>query len=1108
MSARKTINLHRSSALGAMCALLAVLAVAAPAFATGPVWQVSSEGLPTALPPGGRGQYQIEIANVGEIASTGMVTVVDTLPSGVTATAAGELLVGQTGGIGESYWHCAGAMVVVCHSEAEITPSPLSGQFATNGLAALLSPSLVGLLAPTLAIEVNVSPTAAGVETNTVEASGGGAVASAVDSAPQTIAASTPNVGFSRFGVEVLNRDGSPDTQVGSHPYAMTTSFTLNNNLIPKGAFFPDVESSQEMRDVQVDLPVGLVGDPQATPKCPRAVFDIREIEPNNPSPPCPADTQVGTVVFRPGGRFPRETTLFPLYNLVPPPGMPAQFGFAFQSKLGFIDAGVRTGAGYGLKVELRNIVETKLLETTVTLWGVPGDPNHNAERGVRVVTGAPYGEAAIKPLLTLPSQCGASLTTSIFADFWQEPGPFTAEGDPETSSPLWKSATSTAPASTEGCEKLAFSPTLTLRPETSASSTPTGVEADLRVPQTPDIPEGLATSDLKNATAILPEGMVLSPSQANGLQACAPEQVGLNNAAEASCPEASKVGAVEVTSPLLEGPLEGSVYLAQQGNAGPAQGSNPFNSLVAIYVVVEEPKAGVLIKLPGKVSLNPVTGQLTTAFSENPQLPFSDFKLTFFGGGRAPLVTPQACGFYPVDSVLEGWSGATAPASVPTNGFSINAGCTQGFAPAFVAGTTVNQAAGFSPLTVSVARNDGEQELSGVTVNTPPGLLGMLSNVTLCSEPQAQQNACPASSQIGHVTIAAGPGPTPAVLPQAGRAEDPVYLTGPYNGAPFGLLILTHAEAGPFNLGPVPVRASIRVDPHTGQLTVVSDPLPRILQGIPLQLRHVNVIVDRPSFTFNPTDCEPLAVNGTIASTRGAQAQVSSHFQAVNCALLGFTPKFTASTQAKTSKADGASLHVNVGYPSGGMQASIASAKVTLPKQLPARLTTLQKACTEATFAANPAACPAASSVGTAKVVTPVLDEPLTGPAYLVSHGGAAFPDLDVVLQGQGVTLDLVGNTDIVKQITTSTFASVPDAPISSFALMLPAGPDSALAPNLSAKAKGSMCAINLVMPTTLVAHSGARLTQNTKVAVTGCPKVHHKARPKRRRKAQKGRK
>jgi hypothetical protein len=429
-----------------------------------------------------------------------------------------------------------------------------------------------------------------------------------------------------------------------------------------------------------------------------------------------------------------------------------------------------------------------------------------------------------------------------------------------------------------------------------------------------------------------------------------------------------------------------------------------------------------------------------------------------------------------------------------PIEGFSVETECSHGFSPDFTAGTTNNEAGAFAPFSVSVSRPDGDQMVGAVSVTAPPGVAGMLPQVPLCGEPQAAQGLCPAASLIGHVTVVAGPGPFPVTV-DGGQ----VFLTGPYRGAPFGLSIVVPAVAGPFNLGNVVVRAAVDVDPHTAQVTVVSGPLPTIVQGIPLQVRAVDVHLDRSGFVFNPTNCAPLAATGTIASAEGASAAVSSRFQAADCASLRFDPGFAVSTKGSTSKADGASLGVKI--TSGAGQANIAKVHVSLPGKLPSRLTTLQKACTEATFAQNPAACPAASVVGTARAVTPVLGVPLGGPAYLVSHGGAAFPDLVLVLQGEGVRLDLIGNTDIVKSVTTSTFASAPDVPVTSFELKLPEGPHSALATDLPVKAHGSLCGSKLLMPTTIVGQNGAETVRSVKIAVTGCRSAQIKHVAKRKK-------
>jgi hypothetical protein len=432
----------------------------------------------------------------------------------------------------------------------------------------------------------------------------------------------------------------------------------------------------------------------------------------------------------------------------------------------------------------------------------------------------------------------------------------------------------------------------------------------------------------------------------------------------------------------------------------------------------------------------------------------------------------------------LTPWSGG--PAATPSSTYTV-AGCSAPrFAPSFLAGTASNQAGAFSPFSVTFSRADADAPLGAVSVTTPPGLLGLLKAVALCEEPQAALGQCGPGSLIGHTTAGAGPGPTPVYL--GGQ----VFLTGPYHGAPFGLSIVVPAVAGPFNLGNVVVRAAISVDPNTTQLTVTSDPLPRILDGIPLQVKTINVTVDRPGFIFNPTSCDPLAVTGTLGATNGSSSPVSARFQAANCQGLPFKAKFTAATQAKTSRANGASLQVHILYTPGG--ANIRSVAVTLPKQLPARLSTIQQACLAATFQANPATCPAGSLIGTATASTPILAQPLTGPAYLVSHGGAAFPDIVIVLEGQGIRFDLTGNINITKQgITSSTFATVPDAPISSFTLLLPEGPHSGLS------ATSSLCAKPLHMPTTITSQNSLQIKQNTTITTTGCPKHPKKKKTKK---------
>jgi hypothetical protein len=503
-------------------------------------------------------------------------------------------------------------------------------------------------------------------------------------------------------------------------------------------------------------------------------------------------------------------------------------------------------------------------------------------------------------------------------------------------------------------------------------------------------------------------------------------------------------------------------------------------------------------VKFVGNVHLNETTGQLVTTFEKTPELPFSDFKLSFSGGAQAALTTPAQCGTYTANSDFTPWSTPFGSDATPSTSFAIEDG-TDGapcppsplpFTPQMDAGATTDQAGGFTDFSLLLTRADDQQRISTLQFKTPEGLLGMIAKVPLCPEPQASQGACSAASQIGHTVVEAGPGPYPLVVPEPGRPPAPIYLTGGYKGAPYGLSIVVPLTVGPFNLGTIVVRSKIEVDPLTSQLTVTTDPLPSIIAGVPSDLRTINAVIDRPEFMFNPTSCAPMSFSGTATSTQGTSVPIATHYQVGSCRSLTFKPNFKVSTSGKTSRAEGASLDAKIVYPTGNLgdnqassQSNIKSVKVDLPKQLPSRLTTLQKACVAATFESNPASCPADSVVGYAKAVTPVLPVPLVGPAYFVSYGGAKFPELVIVLQGYGVTIKLHGETFISKAgITSSTFHQVPDVPIASFEIRLPQGPDSALAAN------GNLCASTLKMPTSFIAQNGAEIHQSTPIAVTGC--------------------
>jgi hypothetical protein len=572
----------------------------------------------------------------------------------------------------------------------------------------------------------------------------------------------------------------------------------------------------------------------------------------------------------------------------------------------------------------------------------------------------------------------------------------------------------------------------------------------------------------------------------------------------EKTCPEAAKVGTVEIHTPLLPHPLVGAAYLA-------AQNANPFGSLIALYLLVKEPFSGVIVKLAGQVTPDPLTGQLVSTFKDTPQLPFEDLALHFFGGSRAPLGTPALCGGYTTTASIVPWSGnATVDSS---SEFQITSGpnhtpCSDPlpFDPSLTTGSLNIQAGAFTPFTMTMSREDGNQNLDAIKLQMPPGLLGELAKVKLCGEAQANTGTCDPDSLIGETVVSVGLGGNPYTV-KGGR----VYITGPYAGAPYGLSIVNPAKAGPFDLGQVVVRAKIEVDPTDAAITITSDTtgpyrIPQMIDGIPLQIKHVNVTVDRPEFTFNPTNCSPMQIGGSLTSSEGAVSTLHVPFQVTNCATLQFKPIFKVWTNGHTSRANGASLHVRLTYPKApfGSQANIGKVKVDLPKQLPSRLNTLQKACPDSTFNENPAACPPDSRVGFATATTPVLPVFLEGPAYFVSHGGQKFPELVIALQGQGVTVYLHGETFISKAgITSSTFRTIPDVPIGTFELTLPQGPFSALAAN------GNLCTARLRMPTAFTAANGIQIHQSTPITATGCPKHrahgsrrHHKHKSKHKKK------
>jgi hypothetical protein len=1045
-----------------------------------PWWHLSSETLPTNLAPGSEGEVLVIVSDLGDAPVEGGKTRVfirTVLPKGLSAT-------GISGG--------SGCLVGTLTCEYTGTLYPYQ-QFAVKLKVKVDEPAGSVMSLP---VQVSVEGGGAGERSRVVQVPINGEPA---------------GYGVEEYELSPFNENGTPATVAGSHPFELTTTLVLNQN---KQRRFP-VELP---KDFAFHLPPGLVGNPNAVAQCTMADFFSLVYETNHCSPA--SVVGVATVAVDEPKFTPNLTLTVPVFNLVPAQGEPARFGLEVAGKVPIVlDTAVRSGGDYGVDVSVHNATQTAgLLNSQVTFWGVPGDPRHDSSRGWECVAGGFFDREIERscptssgleeePFLTLPSSCASEpasepVAFSMDTDSWAHPGAFAH------SSYTW-SEEAGKPLGFTGCNSLLFGPSLVVEPEEHAVATPTGLHVNVSVPQEGLLdPLGVAEADVRDTTVTLPEGVELSPSAANGLEACTEEQVGftrLNQATDTdefntlpvSCPDGSKVGTVRIKTPLLSHELEGWVYLASPAPNG-EEAKNPFGSLVALYLVAEDPVSGVLVKLAGEGQLDEGRLRIATTFRNAPEVPFEELSLDLFGGPRASVTTPLSCGSYATSGVFTPWSG-TGPVNVlaPAEDFLITSGvggsgCPSGvpFAPGFTAYSQNTQAGAFTNFSVELSRPDGDQALSGVSVHLPPGIAALLSTVQLCSDAQAAASECPPSSEVGEATAVAGLGSEPYVQ-EGGK----VFITGPYGDAPFGLEIVTPAKAGPFDLGYVTVRSKLYIDPNNASVTIVSDPLPTQIRGIPLQLKRVLVTVDRPGFEFNPTSCDPMEIAGTITGAEHASAAVATPFQVGNCSALPFSPQLKASAVGHGSKAEGTTFKVTV--TSGGTnngrvaQAGIAKVDLQLPKQLSSRLPTLQQACPDSVFNQNPASCDEGSVIGYATIHTPVLKNPLTGPAYLVSHGGAAFPDVEFLLQGEGIELILDGQTDIKGEVTYSKFESTPDAPFTIFETVLPAGPHGVLTPNVPESKRFSLCGETLVMPTTMIAHNGLRIDQETTVAVTGCGEV-----------------
>jgi hypothetical protein len=858
-------------------------------------------------------------------------------------------------------------------------------------------------------------------------------VVACVLSVASSVLPSSAEAAFSlqNSSVKLTGADGAFLRQAGGHPdlnLHFDFPFDQDTGLLEGNA-----------KDVRLDLPVGMVGNPLAVPECP---VDLLVPPSDVTHSHCPSETQIGVASVSP---VPGSPELVPVFNMEHSPDLPGLFAFNYITVPIFVQPKVRA-ADYGISSESARISQAKTIYSSdITIWGVPADPSHDAQRWNLDVYNCSCGIAGFggkstaprKPFLSAPTSCAsAPVTFGLVADSWENPGVFDSHS-------LTADVEGT-PFVIDGCDRLGFAPTASVRTTSHVADAPTGVEVDLSVPQS-DSPDGLSTAHVKRVEVTLPDGMSVSPSSAAGLGACSQAQIGIGTDSAVGCPDSSRLGTVEIQTPLLKDTLHGDVYLAEQN-------ANPFHSLIAMYIAVKGP--GFILKLPGRIDLDADSGRIVATFDQNPQVPFSDFHLTLAGGSRAALANPPACGTYTTHVALVSWASSdVVGADSPT---TIDEGCeARTFSPSFSAGTSTTQAGADAPFTLSLTRADRSQYLSRVSpVVLPAGLLARIGSVAQCGEAQANAGTCGADSQVGSVSTLAGPGAQPLRL--SGR----VHLTGPYKGGPFGLSIVVPAVAGPFDLGNVVVRAAIKVDPVTAQASVESDPLPTIIDGIPLRVRQINVTIDRKGFTFNPTSCAAKSVvaglGGFDSLAPGAATSnvvASSPFQANGCGDLGFAPKLSMTLTGKGQTTDGKHPALVAHLAPNAADANSAKVTVALPLSLALDPGNANGLCEPLDAAANK--CAASTVVGHATAHS-ILADPLTGPVYFVrgerkdpksGRTIKTLPKLFIPLSADGVTVYINASSSVKGNKLVTTFDTLPDAPFSSFDLQINGGKHGILA-------------------------------------------------------------
>jgi hypothetical protein len=987
----------------------------------------------------GEGAIAMYVQNIGGQAASGTITGKIELPAGIVTSATPKIgehgLLKSTASI---FWTCeptgAGQSIVTCTSPIHLPPG------ATESIEVPLS------------IERG-----AGDDVAEIEFSGGGTLSPAKYTVPITVSAADAAPGIQAFSGGAYNDDGTPATQAGGHPYSASAAI-FGTTIVNKseGKIVP----AGNPHNIDVAVPPGFVANPRSALRCAQALA---------PDVCAQDETIIGTaapIVFG----FGESGYTEPAVDSVAPKGYPAGFRFKVGDSEVQVNGRVRSDSDFGIEFGSDHTLEfTPVYGSFFTFWGVPADaahdnqrcPNYKKENGTQCVAGRSsiFGPTA---LVTNATDCAGQAertpVTLLNFDVWADVGNY-------------HQASIEIPPVT-GCDELEFDGKLSFQPQKTEAATPSAFDYEVQIP-TGGLLEAdkLVTPELKNTTVTLPEGVSLNPAAAAGLGGCSTEQIGLIGTGfgepnpyhfdkkPVRCPENSKLGTFEIGSPLLDLPLQGIVYLA-------AQDDNPFNTTIALYLVIEDEQTGLVFKLPGKAIPDPVTGQVTSTFPNNPQLPFENLVLHFKGGNLAPLATPEACGTYSTDSEVTPWSfPESGPPFHDHDAFAITSGVNGGlcpqslaerpFKPTLKAGTTSTAAGAYSGLQVKISRGDGEQDLRRISFTLPAGVSGKLAGIPYCPEAaiaaaegssgkaEQRSSACPGASQIGSLVAGAGIGANPYF------ADGKLYMSGPYKGAPISTVAIVPAVAGPYDLGNVVTRTPLYIDRASARVTATSDPLPYILKGIPLHLRSIKIDVDRPSFVLNPTSCERMSIAARMTGSGGDNVSAaddvfndgSEPFQVGGCPALGFKPSLKAKLTGGTKRNDHPVFTAEVAYPPGAGYANIKDVQVALPHSEFLDQSHINTVCTRAQAAAHE--CPAGSIYGYAEATTPLLDGKLTGPVFLKSSVHK-LPDLAIALKGpesQPIEVEFAGRIDSVHGQIRNTIEGLPDVPVSNFVLKMKGG-------------------------------------------------------------------